>query len=93
MNPVGFHVNDAMLAPLVFLHGLFAIEFLVAYLTLKRAIIAMRSFMNLKDKLKNMINSFKRKNMRLSTYPKIAFLSVLLAAYFAGKWFFASMGH
>ena len=47
MNPVGFHVNDTMLAPLVFLHGLFAIEFLVADLTLKRAIIAMRSFMNL----------------------------------------------
>lgn len=71
MNPVGFHVNDTMLAPLVFLHGLFAIEFLVADLTLKRAIIAMRSFMN----------------------PQISFLSVLLAAYFAGKWFLASMGH
>lgn len=55
MHPVGFHVNDAMLAPLVFLHGLFAIEFLVADLTLKRAIIAMRSFMNLQDKQENLI--------------------------------------
>jgi len=43
-------MNDAVLSPLVFLHGLFAVKFLVANVAFKWTIISVGSLMNLKYK-------------------------------------------
>ena len=40
-------MNDAMLTPLVFLHGFFSVELLVTDVALEGAIIAMRPLVNL----------------------------------------------
>jgi len=62
-------MDNAVLTPLMLLHRLFAIKFLVADVTFKWAIISMSPLMD----------------------PKIALLSVLFSANFAGKWFFSRM--
>ena len=48
MRP-GLEVDDAVLAPLVFLHWLFPVEFLVADVALERPVVAMRPLVHLKE--------------------------------------------
>ena len=93
-----------MLPPLMFLHWLFAIKFLMTNVAFKWPVISVGSFVHLQwvwiYSLSELYYNFKDIdcNQFISpisseacTYPKISFLCVLLAANFTAERFFSSM--
>ena len=95
-------MDNAVLTPLMLLHWLFSVEFLVANVALKRSIIPMRPLMHLNRNFSHDEIGFsttssactgfrpeKRDYVRTPTYPKISLLSVLFPANFTGKRFFS----
>lgn len=64
----GLEVDDPVLAPLVLLHGLLSVEFLVAYVALEGSVIPMGSLVNLKQTKQYIIQYIENLNLRNYEY-------------------------